>query len=131
MSAINDSIAWIQAALFGSIATAVAVIAIALAGMGMFAGRIDGQRGVKPVLSGYRFQRLEAVRVDRLADFAADNGQRLFDRHGSAIGPVGGQRIEKVADRDDPGFKADLRALQAQRIAGAAATLGQILLDCD
>lgn len=40
---------WINAALLGSVATAIAIIAIALVGFGMMAGRIDWRRGVMAV----------------------------------------------------------------------------------
>lgn len=48
-----------------------------------------------------------------------EDRERLGDRHGSAVGAVGGQGIEDIGGCDDPGLEGDLVAFQAARIAGA------------
>ncbi len=49
-SAIYGAAQWIQAALLGSLATTVAVIAVAFVGVAMLAGRIDLRRGATIVV---------------------------------------------------------------------------------
>ena len=49
-SPLLAALAWVEGALLGSVATAVAVICIAVVGVMMFSGRIDVRRGVMVVL---------------------------------------------------------------------------------
>jgi type IV secretory pathway VirB2 component (pilin) len=49
-SPLLAALAWVEGALLGSVATAVAVICIAVIGVMMFSGRIDVRRGVMVVL---------------------------------------------------------------------------------
>lgn len=49
-SAIHGAVLWIQSALLGSLATTVAVIAVAFVGFAMLAGRIDLRRGATIVI---------------------------------------------------------------------------------
>lgn len=50
MTSIDSAILWVQSAMFGTIASAVAVIAIALVGMAMLGGRIDVRHSIRTVL---------------------------------------------------------------------------------
>ncbi len=45
-SAVVAAVEWVQSALLGSVANAVAVIAVAVLGMMMFRGRVDVRRGL-------------------------------------------------------------------------------------
>jgi len=45
-----QTVQWLQGTLLGSVATAVAVIAVASVGLLLFAGRIDMRRGVQVVV---------------------------------------------------------------------------------
>lgn len=47
---VATAVAWVQAALTGTIASSIAVIAIAAVGVGMMSGRIDMRRAVITVL---------------------------------------------------------------------------------
>ena len=49
-SPIIDSIAWIQGAVLGGIATTIAVIAVASIGLLMLSGRLELRRGITAVL---------------------------------------------------------------------------------
>jgi type IV secretory pathway VirB2 component (pilin) len=49
-SAVGSALAWLQGALLGSVATAVAVIAVASVGFLMIGGRIDMRRAAQVVL---------------------------------------------------------------------------------
>jgi hypothetical protein len=49
--------------------------------------------------------------------------RRIGDRHCGAIGPVGGERVENIGGGYDTGFKGDLIALEALRIALAVEAL--------
>lgn len=49
-AAIPAAVDWAVATLFGSVATGVAVLAVAFLGFGMLAGRIDWRTGVRVVL---------------------------------------------------------------------------------
>lgn len=49
-SPIADGIGWVQGMAFGSIATTVAVIAVAAIGLAMLAGRLELRRGITVVL---------------------------------------------------------------------------------
>ena len=48
-SALVDAVAWLQSLLLGTVATAIAVIAVAAIGLLMLNGRIDGRRGATVV----------------------------------------------------------------------------------
>ncbi|MEO5775045.1 MAG: TrbC/VirB2 family protein [Sphingomicrobium sp.] len=50
MNPIGDAMNWIQAVLLGTIATSIAVIAVASVGFMMFTGRIDWRRAVQVVI---------------------------------------------------------------------------------
>ncbi len=62
------------------------------------------------------FQRFEAERVEGCADIGMHDRQGLLDGHGSTVRPIGGQRVEDVGDRDNPGVEFDLRSRKAPRI---------------
>jgi type IV secretory pathway VirB2 component (pilin) len=47
---IAEGVAWVQGAALGSVATTVAVIAVAAIGLMMFAGRLELRRGITVVL---------------------------------------------------------------------------------
>lgn len=49
-TALVDAALWIQGTLLGSLATAVAIVAIAWVGFGMLSGRINLQRGAVVIL---------------------------------------------------------------------------------
>lgn len=49
-SALVDAAQWVQGALLGTLATAVAVIAVAFIGFGMLRGRIDVRRALVVIL---------------------------------------------------------------------------------
>jgi type IV secretion system protein VirB2 len=48
--ALPAAVAWIEATLLGSVATGVAVLALAFLGFGMLSGRLDWQTGLRVVL---------------------------------------------------------------------------------
>jgi type IV secretion system protein VirB2 len=50
ISSLTSAAAWLQGALLGSVATALAVIAIATVGFLMLSGRLDWRRGVQTVI---------------------------------------------------------------------------------
>lgn len=49
-SSLIAAVAWLQGTLLGTVATTVAIIAVAVAGMLMFSGRIDVRRGLSVVM---------------------------------------------------------------------------------
>lgn len=49
-AALPIAVRWIEGALLGSVATAVAVLAVAFLGYGMLAGRLDWRSGLRVVL---------------------------------------------------------------------------------
>lgn len=49
-SPITDGVAWVQAAAMGSVATTVAVVAVATVGLLMLSGRLELRRGITVVL---------------------------------------------------------------------------------
>jgi type IV secretory pathway VirB2 component (pilin) len=49
-SVVVEAVGWIQALLLGSVATGVAVLAVAFVGFGMLAGRLDWRTGARVVL---------------------------------------------------------------------------------
>lgn len=49
-SALAASLAWLEAAITGSVAVSVAVIAIAATGLAMLSGRIDLRRGTATIM---------------------------------------------------------------------------------
>src|SRR5574343_1061050 len=54
------------------------------------------------------FQRVETLRVDGRADVLGHDLQRLRDRYRDTVGKFGGNRVEDVGGRDEPGFQADI-----------------------
>lgn len=49
-AALPSAVRWIEGALLGSVATGVAVLAVAFLGFGMLAGRLDWRTGLRVVL---------------------------------------------------------------------------------
>lgn len=49
-AAIPTAVRWIEGALLGSVATGIAVLAVAFLGVGMLAGRLDWRTGLRVVL---------------------------------------------------------------------------------
>lgn len=49
-NAIDGAIGWFQATLVGSVATAVAIIAMACLGLLLLSGRLSGRRGIQLIL---------------------------------------------------------------------------------
>lgn len=49
-SALSNAVLWAQSALLGTIASAIAVIAVATMGLLMLSGRIDVRRGARTIL---------------------------------------------------------------------------------
>jgi type IV secretory pathway VirB2 component (pilin) len=52
-SALPTAVQWVEGALLGSVATGVAVIAVALFGYGMLTGRLDVKSGLRLVLGAF------------------------------------------------------------------------------
>lgn len=50
MSPLLAALSWVEGALLGSIATAIAVVCVATVGLMMFSGRLDMRRGLVVVL---------------------------------------------------------------------------------
>jgi type IV secretory pathway VirB2 component (pilin) len=48
--AISDAASWLQGTMLGSVATIVAVLAVAAVGVGLFAGRLNIRRGLTVVM---------------------------------------------------------------------------------
>src|SRR4051794_28313411 len=62
-------------------------------------------------------EHLEQIRIEVSGPaFFVDQVERAFHRHRLLVRPVArGERVEDVADRQDPGLHADLPAAQAHR----------------
>src|SRR5436190_9504870 len=74
-------------------------------------------------------ERLYHLRVELAARALGDRPARVRQRGGGPVGPVCGDRVERVGDREDPRRERDLLALQAVRVALAVPALVVVLDD--
>ena len=61
----------------------------------------------------------DQIDIDAGAAFVLHHAQRLFNRHGGAIGAIGGKGVVDIRSGDDPCFEADQRVIKAERITAA------------
>jgi type IV secretory pathway VirB2 component (pilin) len=77
-SVVVDAIAWIQATLLGSVATGVAVLAVAFVGFGMLAGRLDWRTGARVVIGIFILFGAPMI-VQGLRDAVSGDGRAVPD----------------------------------------------------
>ena len=73
LSALTAAVQWLQETLLGTVATTIAVIAVAAVGLGMLSGRIDWKRGVTVVIGCFILFGASSI-VAGITSFAADGG---------------------------------------------------------
>mgnify|MGYP003579440632 FL=1 len=76
-TALADATLWIQGTLLGTLATAVAVIAVAWIGFGMLSGRINLQRGAIVILGCFIVFGAPVIAAGLLKAGAAGSGESV------------------------------------------------------
>src|SRR3546814_20784978 len=64
-SVIASGVAWVEGAALGSVATAIAIIAVAAIGLLMLSGRLDLRRGITVIFGCFLLFRSEERRVGK------------------------------------------------------------------
>lgn len=76
-TALVDAALWVQGTLLGTLATAVAVIAVAWIGFGMLSGRINLQRGAAAILGCFIVFGAPVIAAGLLKAGAAGSGETV------------------------------------------------------
>ncbi len=108
-NAFSASSAWIQALLTGSIATAVAVVAIASVGLLMLSGRVDLRRGGRVILGCFVVFGAAILAKGLLGAAEMRSQTRAVDRDITSAAPLSQPTSVSQSRPSDPYAGAALR----------------------